>query len=140
MVNQYFKEIFGSFGTGRTCLSGSSPYGVIRAVRELIFGEGVVGVAIKPAFSRLSRDNDGMTGRVRVFAGVTVWRAVAAKGHAAFLAGAQMDPVAADLHTFLALETARPLDRFDCFNMGTFAGDHLMSVRPDTSYAVSRAE
>jgi hypothetical protein len=107
---------------------------------SLVLGKGVVGVAIKPAFSWLSRDNDWMTSRVRVFAGVTIRRAVAAKGHAAFLAGSQMDPIAADFHTFLALEAAWAFDRFDRFDMGTFAGDHLMSVRPETSYAVSRAE
>jgi hypothetical protein len=66
-----------------------------------------------------------MAARVRVLAGVTVWRAVAAKRRAAFLAGPQVDPIAANLHTFLALGAARPFDRFDGFDMGAFAGNHF---------------
>ncbi len=51
-----------------------------------------------------------MRGFVRVFAGVTIWRAVAAERHAARLAGAQMDPGTADLHAFLAFAALRLLD------------------------------
>ena len=82
-----------------------------------IFGEGVIGVAIEPAFAGLSRRDNRMSGCVRVFTGVAIRRTVAAKSHAAFLAGPQVDPIAADLHAFLALKTARPLDRFDRFDM-----------------------
>src|SRR2546423_14954044 len=93
-----------------------------------IFGEGVVGVAIEPAFARLSRRDDGMAGRLGVFTGVAIRRTVAAKRHAAFLAGPQVDPSAADLHAFLAFETARAFDRFGRFAIGAFSRDQLMSV------------
>jgi hypothetical protein len=48
-----------------------------------------------------------MPGCVRVFAGVTVWRAVTAERYTARLAGAQMNPLRADLHTFLAFAALR---------------------------------
>ncbi len=79
-----------------------------------------------------------MARRVRVFAGVAIWRTVAAKGHAAFLASPQVDPLAADLDTFLALKANWPLDRVDRFDMGAFSGNHLMSVRPEMSYGYGR--
>jgi hypothetical protein len=43
-----------------------------------------------------------MPGCVRVFSGVTIWRAVAAQGDATSLARAQMDPGCANLHAFFA--------------------------------------
>ena len=79
-----------------------------------------------------------MAGRVRVFAGVAIRRTVATKSHAAFLAGPQVDPIAADLHALLAFKTVRPLDRFDSFDVGAFSGNHLMSVRPEMSYGYGR--
>jgi len=48
-----------------------------------------------------------MPGCVRVFSGVTVRRAITAERLAARLAGAQMDPVCADLHAFLAFAPLR---------------------------------
>ena len=54
-----------------------------------------------------------MPGCVRVFAGVTIWRAVAAERHAARLAGAQMNPVRTGLHAFLADPALRVLDAGD---------------------------
>jgi hypothetical protein len=44
---------------------------------------------------------------MRVFAGVTVWRAVTAQRYAARLACAQMNPLGADLHTFVAFAALR---------------------------------
>ena len=44
-----------------------------------------------------------MTGQMGVFAGVTIWRAIAAERHPARLAGAQMHPVGTDLYAFYAL-------------------------------------
>jgi len=58
----------------------------------LIFGERVVGITVKPAFLGLSGGDDWMPGCVRVFAGVTIWRAVAAERHTARLARTQVDP------------------------------------------------
>ena len=51
-----------------------------------------------------------MSGRVRVFGGVPIWRAVAAERDAAFLAGPQMHPVVADLHAFFAFPALRLLN------------------------------
>ncbi len=79
-----------------------------------------------------------MTGRVRVFAGVAIRRTVATKSHAAFLAGPQVDPGAADLHAFLALKTVWPFERADRFDVGAFSGNHLVSVMPETSYGYVR--
>ena len=45
---------------------------------RLVFAEGVVRIAIQPAFSRLGGSNDRMTGGARMFAGVTVGRTVTA--------------------------------------------------------------
>ena len=54
---------------------------------------------------------------LRVFAGVTVRRAIAAKRHAARLTGAQMDPGCANLHALGALANFRLLDRFNSIEM-----------------------
>ena len=51
-----------------------------------------------------------MAGRVRVFAGVLVRRTVAAERDAAFLAGAQMNPIVADLHALRAFAALRLFD------------------------------
>jgi hypothetical protein len=60
-----------------------------------------------------------MADSVRVFAGVTVRRAVAAKRDAAFLASPQMDPVCAGLHAFFAFAALRLFDRRDRIDVGT---------------------
>ena len=54
-----------------------------------------------------------MTGGAGVFAGVAIWRAIAAQGDAALLAGAKMDPGRTDLYAFLALGACGLFDRFD---------------------------
>jgi hypothetical protein len=76
----------------------------------LIFAEGVVGVAVEPALAGLRRRNHWMARGVRVFAGVLVRRAVAAERNAAFLAGAQMNPVVADLDALRAFAAFRLFD------------------------------
>jgi hypothetical protein len=76
----------------------------------LIFAERVVAVAVEPALAGLGRRNHRMAGGVRVFAGVLVRRAVAAERNAAFLAGAQMYPVVADLHALRAFAAFRLFD------------------------------
>jgi hypothetical protein len=52
-----------------------------------------------------------------VFAGVTIWRAIAAKRHAACLARPQVDPRRPDLHAFLAFAALRLFDRRDRVEM-----------------------
>jgi hypothetical protein len=78
--------------------------------RRSVFGKGVVGITIQPAFARLCGSNDRMSRGVRMFAGVTIWRAVAAERHPASLARPQMNPVAADLDALFAFTALRLLD------------------------------
>ena len=75
----------------------------------LVFAKRVVGITIEPALSRLRGRCDWMARGVRVFGGVPIRRAVTAKRHATSLAGAQMDPGAADLHAFFAFAPPRLL-------------------------------
>jgi hypothetical protein len=58
-----------------------------------------------------------MSGRARVFAGVPVWRTVAAQGDTAFLAGAQMNPLCANLYALSAFANFRLFQRSDCVEM-----------------------
>jgi ATP-dependent RNA helicase RhlE len=109
-------------------------------IRPLILGECVVGVAVEPAFARLTRGDDGMASRVGVFASVLVRRAIAAEGDAAFLAGPQMHPRRAELHTLVALQPAGPFNRFDRFDMGAFAGGHRKSVMRSVSPGANEVE
>ena len=51
-----------------------------------------------------------MAARVRVFARVMVWRAIAAECDSTCLAGPQMNPVRTDLHAFFAFEAVRLFD------------------------------
>ena len=60
-----------------------------------------------------------MPALVRVLAGVTVRRAVAAERDAAFLARSQMHPVCAGLHAFFAFAALRLFDRRDRVDVGT---------------------
>ncbi len=58
-----------------------------------------------------------MTRDVRMFAGVTISRRVAAQCHAALLAGAEMNPRVADLHTLGAFANFRLLHGGDGFDV-----------------------
>ena len=58
-----------------------------------------------------------MPAGVRVFAGMPIWRAVAAERYAALLARAQMDPVIAHFHALFALLTLRMFYRPNRFEM-----------------------
>src|SRR5260221_14497010 len=69
----------------------------------LILGEGVVGIAVKPALARLRRADHGMARGAGVLAGVLVGRTVAAQRGAALLAGSQEHPAVAGLHALGAL-------------------------------------
>ena len=70
----------------------------LRSASPSIFREGVVGIAVQPAFARLGRRDDRMLRRVRVLAGMPVGRTVAATRPPALLAGAQVDPLRAYLY------------------------------------------
>ena len=54
-----------------------------------------------------------MPATMRVFAGVLVWRAIAAERDSTRLAGPQMNPVCADLHAFFAFTALRLFDGRD---------------------------
>lgn len=58
-----------------------------------------------------------MTRDVRMFAGVTISRRVAAQRRAALLAGAEMNPRVADLHTLRAFANFRLLHGGDGFDV-----------------------
>src|SRR6266513_3294287 len=58
-----------------------------------------------------------MTRDVRMFAGVAISRRVAAQRRAALLAGAEMNPRVADLHTLPAFANFRLLHGSDCFDV-----------------------
>ena len=69
-----------------------------------------------------------MPAGVRVFAGVPIWRAVAAERDAALLARAKMDPMVADFHALFAFLTLRMFYRPNRLEMG--AGCHGDVLRP----------
>jgi hypothetical protein len=76
----------------------------------LVFRKGVVWITVEPALAKLRGGDNWMPGGVRVFGGMPVRRAITAERHATRLAGAQMDPLCADLHAFFAFEALRLLD------------------------------
>jgi hypothetical protein len=73
-----------------------------------------------------------MSRSVRVFAGVPVRRAVAAKRDSASLAGPQMNPLRADLDAFFAFAALRLFDRIDRVKMrATSIGHDVILAEPD---------
>jgi GH43 family beta-xylosidase len=67
-----------------------------------------------------------MSTGVCVFAGVLIWRTVAAQRDSTCLARPEMHPIGTDLYAFFAFATMRLLDRLnrDCIQMRTAAGIH----------------
>jgi hypothetical protein len=65
-----------------------------------------------------------MSRGVRVFAGVPVWRTVAAKCNATSLTRSQMNPDRADLHAFGAFAAVRLLDCLNRIEMRTASVGH----------------
>ncbi len=63
---------------------------------------------------------------VRVFAGVPIWRAVAAERDATGLTGPQMNPVVADLNALFAFLTLRMFYRPNRFEMRARCHRHLL--------------
>jgi len=74
--------------------------------------------------ARLRRCDHRMSTGVRMFAGVLIWRAVAAQRDSTCLACAQMNPVTTDFHALFAFPAFRLFDGFDCIQMRTAAGIH----------------
>src|SRR5258708_14650425 len=67
--------------------------------RPSVFGEGVIGIAIQPAFTGLGRCDHRVSGCVSMFGGVAIWRVVTAQCSSAFFTNAQVHPLATRLHT-----------------------------------------
>jgi len=91
-----------------------------------IFHEGIVGITVQPTLAGLRGSDDWMPGGVRVFAGVPIWRAVAAERYAALLARAKMDPMVADFHALFAFLTLRMFYRPNRFEMRARCHRHLL--------------
>src|SRR5262245_43772821 len=86
---------------------------------SLILLELIVRIAVHPPLSTFGGGDHGMAGGAEVFRRVTVGRVVAAVRPAAFLAGPQVHPLAADLHAFLAFAFLWRLHRRDRGEVGT---------------------
>ena len=72
-----------------------------------------------------------MPARVRVFARVMVWRAVATERGSTCLAGPQMNPVVARFYALFAFETLRLFDGSDRVEMRTASvGHHSILAAP----------
>src|SRR5687768_15699710 len=96
----------------------------------LVLGERLVGIAIEPALARLGRCDDRVARGAGVLGRMTVRRTVAAMRPAAFLAGPQVDPPAADLHAFIAFMACRRLDAADGRKVLAFPVWHSITVTP----------
>ena len=93
---------------------------------SLILGKSGIGIAIKPALTRLGGSDDWVPARPRVFAGVLIRRAIATQRHTTLLAGAQMHPLRPDLHTLRALVAAGKFNGRDSRQMyATSVGHNL---------------
>ena len=80
---------------------------------SLVFNKDVVEIAIEPALSRLCGSNHGMRAQARMFAGVLIWRAIAAESGAAVLAGPEVDPGRSNFDALLTFEPCWLFDRGD---------------------------
>src|SRR5205823_4438242 len=89
-------------GPDRITFSSQGSWISAHIFAKSIFAKRLVRIAIQPALARLPRSNDRMLRRVRVFAGVPIWRAVTAERDATRLARSQMNPVCTDLYAFFA--------------------------------------
>jgi hypothetical protein len=69
-----------------------------------------------------------MPARVRVFARVMVWRAVATEGDSTCLAGPQMNPVRTDLHALRAFAPLRLFNRLDRVKMRATSIGHDVTL------------
>src|SRR5262249_51639730 len=92
-----------------------------------VLGDRVVGIAVKPALTRLRGGDHGMIRRLRVLRRVAVRRVVAAARAPALLAGPQVDPLRSRLHAVLALAPLRALYRLDGLDVGAAGLGHRRS-------------
>ena len=95
-----------------------------RTAQSLILRERIIRITVQPTLAGLRGSDDRMLASMRVFASVSIWRAVAAERDATCLAGAQMNPVGADLHAFFAFAALRLLDRIDRIEMRAASVGH----------------
>jgi len=82
-----------------------------------------------------------MSTGVCVFAGVAIRRTVAAQRDSTCLARPQMNPIAADLHTFFAFAALWLFDRLNRIQMGTASAGHsgkAISQQEDVQRCSSR--
>src|SRR5215468_10098199 len=82
-------------------------YGDAHASVSSIFTKSGVRITVQPALARLCRSDHRVLASVRVFAGMSIGRAIAAQRHPARLTCAQVHPGRADLHTFLTFAALR---------------------------------
>ncbi len=87
-----------------------------------VLDEDIVGIAVQPVLTRLSRGDHRMSAGVRMFGRVPVRRAVAAQRDSTCLARPQMHPIAADLHAFFTFGALRLFDRFNRIQMRATPG------------------
>ena len=92
--------------------------------RRSIFSEGLIWIAVQPMLARLRRCDHRMSAGVRMFTGVLVRRAIAAKGCVAGLARPQVHPAGADLHAFRAFEDLGTLDLGNGVDVWAGSGIH----------------
>ena len=79
--------------------------------------EQVIGIAVQPVLSTLSRGDHRVPGCAGVRSGVAVWRSIATERPATFLARPQMNPSRAAFHALLAFSGFRTLDCRYCIEM-----------------------
>src|SRR5262249_54865951 len=82
-----------------------------------VLRERVVRIAVQPPLAGFGRSYDGMLRRLRVLRRMAIGGVIAAVRAAALLAGAQMHPRAADLHTLVADALLCVLDVGDGLNV-----------------------
>ena len=93
-------------------------------VRGSVFREGIIRIAVEPAFTRFGGGDHGMNRRVRVLRRVPVRRVVTAARSAAGLARAQVHPCRADLDALVTLISLRRCDALECVDVGASSGLH----------------
>jgi hypothetical protein len=96
--------------TQQVTTSSSTRMHESRSPLPLILSELVVRIAVQPALAGFGRCHHRVSSGTCMFGRVAVRRIVAAKCRSAFLTGAQMDPLPADLHAF---GTLSPFGMFD---------------------------
>jgi hypothetical protein len=113
-LEQIIRQL-GAEGTAPCCMVAAA----FQFGAKLVFRHELIRIAIKPALARLGGSDHRVPGRASMFAGVLVWRTIAAQGHATVLARSQMHPAAADLHALAAFKPGRMFHIGNCGQMCT---------------------